>query len=88
MLNELRPLPRGFARKDQEDIELIQTHMAGLSDHPGYLGLTSKGVILIHYDWPIYPLEHGWENALMSFGNFQGSQNEDKVFVQNSYQKT
>jgi hypothetical protein len=26
--------------------------MSDLDKHPGYLGLTSKGVILIHADWP------------------------------------
>jgi hypothetical protein len=39
--------------------------MARLEDHPGYLGLTSEGVILIHADWPIYPEEHGPDLALL-----------------------
>jgi len=37
---------------------------------PGYLGFTSRGVLAIHADWPIYPAEHGWEIALLAFGNF------------------
>jgi hypothetical protein len=41
-----------------------------MDNFPGYLGWTSRGVIAIHADWPIYPLEHGWEIALMSLGNF------------------
>jgi hypothetical protein len=41
----------------------------GLEDHPGYFGLTSRGVIAIHADWPMYPLEHGWEEALLAFGS-------------------
>jgi len=39
--------------------------MAALEDHPGYLGLTSQGVIAIHADWPIHPEEHGAELALL-----------------------
>jgi hypothetical protein len=35
---------------------------------PGFLGLTSKGIIGIHADWPMYPEEHGWELALLSLG--------------------
>lgn len=30
-----------------------------LEDHPGYFGMTSRGVIAIHADWPMYPFEHG-----------------------------
>ncbi|MBD2504159.1 TIGR02391 family protein [Anabaena azotica] len=36
-----------------------------LQNHPGYLGLTSQGVIAIHTDWPIYPEEHGANLALL-----------------------
>src|SRR5262245_25697711 len=39
-------------------------------DYPGYLGFTSSGVIAIHADWPAYPREHGWMQALITFGNF------------------
>jgi hypothetical protein len=39
--------------------------MSGLTDHPGYLGFTSKGVIALHADWPIYPEEHGSDLALL-----------------------
>jgi hypothetical protein len=41
-----------------------------LSDHPGYLGLTSEGVIAIHADWPSYPIEHGWLTALINLCSF------------------
>ncbi|WP_422733913.1 hypothetical protein ACN26Y_28750 [Micromonospora sp. WMMD558] len=41
-----------------------------LEGHPGFLGLTSRGVVLIHADWPAYPLEHGWEIAVISLGSF------------------
>lgn len=36
----------------------------------GFLGLTSRGVIAIHTDWPAYPREHGWAAALLTFGDF------------------
>lgn len=39
--------------------------MASLEDHPGFLGLTSHGVIAIHADWPMYPEEHGADLALV-----------------------
>ena len=40
--------------------------MSGLTDHPGFLGLTSRGVIEIHHgDWPVYPEEHGSDLALL-----------------------
>jgi hypothetical protein len=42
----------------------------GLEDHPGYLGFTSQGVIAIHADWPVYPMEHGWHMALVMLGSF------------------
>lgn len=42
----------------------------GLEDHPGYLGFTSAGVVAIHADWPVYPVEHGWLVALASLGSF------------------
>jgi hypothetical protein len=42
----------------------------GLEDHPGYLGFTSAGVVLLHADWPVYPTEHGWLAALASLGSF------------------
>ncbi len=41
----------------------------GLEEHPGYFGLTSKGVIAIHADWPMYPFEHGWQEALLAFAS-------------------
>lgn len=41
-----------------------------LSDHPGYLGFTSRGVIAINADWPAYPAEHGVHVALASLGRF------------------
>jgi hypothetical protein len=40
-----------------------------LEDHPGYFGLTSRGVVAIHADWPMYPFEHGWQEALLAFGS-------------------
>src|SRR4051812_24538494 len=42
----------------------------GLEQFPGYLGFTSQGVIAIHADWPAYPLEHGWQVAVISLGSF------------------
>ena len=39
--------------------------MSELSKHPGFLGFTSQGVILIHADWPMYPEEHGSDLALL-----------------------
>ena len=39
-------------------------------DHPGYFGITSKGVIGTHADWPIYPEEHGCEIALLWLAAF------------------
>jgi hypothetical protein len=30
------------------------------------MGLTSRGVIAIHADWPMYPWEHGWLMALVN----------------------
>jgi hypothetical protein len=44
-----------------------------LEEHPGYFGLTSKGVIAIHADWPTYPFEHGWGEALLAFGSLPKS---------------
>jgi hypothetical protein len=44
--------------------------MGKIEDHPGYLGLTSEGVALIHADWPMYPVEHGAEIALASLISF------------------
>ncbi|RAO00745.1 hypothetical protein [Micromonospora noduli] len=41
-----------------------------LEEHPGYLGFTSRGVMLIHANWPAYPFEHGWEVAVTSLGSF------------------
>jgi hypothetical protein len=38
------------------------------SDFPGFLGLTSKGIIGIHAKWPMYTDEHGWELALLALG--------------------
>jgi len=42
----------------------------GFEDHPGYLGFTSAGVVLLHADWPVYPVEHRWLVALASLGSF------------------
>ncbi|WP_326550116.1 hypothetical protein [Micromonospora sp. NBC_01813] len=42
----------------------------GLEEHPGYFGMTSRGVMAIHADWPAYPLEHGWETAVVTLGSF------------------
>jgi hypothetical protein len=36
-----------------------------LRDHAGYFGITSRGVIAIHADWPMYPEEHGGDLALL-----------------------
>jgi hypothetical protein len=45
-----------------------------ISNHPGYLGWTSQGVLLIHADWPAYATEHGVGYSLLSLGQFpQGS---------------
>ena len=41
-----------------------------LETHPGYLGLTSDGVVLIHADWPTYGVTHGWEHSLVRLGMF------------------
>lgn len=41
-----------------------------LDDHPGYLGWTSRGLRVLHADWPTYPAEHGWRVALRSLGQF------------------
>lgn len=41
-----------------------------IPDHPGYLGWTSQGVILIHADWPTYAIEHGVEYSLERLGQF------------------
>lgn len=48
----------------------VERFVTSFQDHPGYLGLTSQGVIAIHADWPVYPTEHGWEVALETLGNF------------------
>lgn len=34
-------------------------------DHPGALGLTSRGVVAIHVDWSACPAEHGWDVAIV-----------------------
>lgn len=41
-----------------------------LLDHPGYLGVTSRGVIAIHADWPIYPIDHGIASALRGLASY------------------
>jgi hypothetical protein len=41
-----------------------------LFDHPGYLGLTSEGVVLIHADWPAYAIGHDWKYGLVNLGQF------------------
>jgi hypothetical protein len=41
-----------------------------LQDFPGYFGITSQGVILIHANWPMYPEEHGPDLALLWFTSF------------------
>lgn len=48
----------------------VKRFVRSFQNHPGYLGLTSQGVIAIHADWPVYPTEHGWEVALEALGNF------------------
>jgi hypothetical protein len=44
--------------------------MTYFEEHPGYLGWASRGVILIHADWPAYAVEHGWKYSLISLGQF------------------
>lgn len=44
--------------------------MDKIVNHPGFFGLTSQGVILIHADWPMYPEEHGEELALVWLSSF------------------
>ena len=44
-------------------------YIMSLNEHPGYFGVTSQGVIAIHADWPMYPFEHGWKEALLAFGS-------------------
>lgn len=39
-------------------------------DFPGLFGVTSRGVIAIHADWPTYPIEHGWQSAILALGAF------------------
>lgn len=39
-------------------------------DYPGYLGLTSAGVVAIHADWPVYATQHGSISALASLCMF------------------
>jgi hypothetical protein len=41
-----------------------------ISDHPGFLGWTSRGVIAIHADWPAYAVEHGPGYAVLQLGQF------------------
>lgn len=42
---------------------------------PGYFGMTSRGVVAIHADWPAYPIEHGWQIAVLTLGAFpQGTE--------------
>jgi hypothetical protein len=41
-----------------------------LENHPGYLGLTSRGVVAIHADWPAYAIGHGAAYALERLGQF------------------
>lgn len=42
----------------------------GLTNHPGFLGLMSDGIIAIHADWPAYPMKIGYKNALLTLGQF------------------
>jgi hypothetical protein len=60
----------GARRYQSPRPQLADQRMSFLSDHPGYLGLTSKGALAIHADWPTYPAEHGWEVALRSLGQY------------------
>jgi hypothetical protein len=59
----------------------------GLEDHPGYFGMTSRGVIAIHADWPMYPFEHGWVEGLLALGSLPSAtrffqiDNIDKCFL-------
>ena len=39
-------------------------------DHPGFLGFTSRGVIAIHAEWPIYPVDHGLGSALRGLASY------------------
>lgn len=56
---------------DKDKLALfVERFVTSFQDHPGYLGLTSQGVIAIHADWPVYPAEHGWQVALETLGNF------------------
>lgn len=41
-----------------------------LERFPGFLGLTSRGIVAIHADWPAYAVDHGWEYALWTFARF------------------
>lgn len=41
-----------------------------MEETPGYFGMTSRGVIAVHQDWPTYPEEHGESTALRAFGMF------------------
>lgn len=45
-------------------------NMSDLLSHSKFLEEVSKGGIPIHANWEIYPTEHGWEEALGSFGQF------------------
>jgi hypothetical protein len=59
----------------------------GIEDHPGYFGITSRGVIAVHADWPMYPFEHGWAEALLALGSLPSAtrffqiDNIDKCFL-------
>lgn len=44
--------------------------MSDLSKEPGYLGLTNRGVIAIHADWPAYAVAHGSTYSLLTLGQF------------------
>ena len=41
-----------------------------IEDQPGYPGLTSKGVLALHADWPAYPVDHGWTTAVFYLCSF------------------
>ncbi len=51
--------------------------MSDLFNHSEFLEEVSKGDIPIHANWEIYPTEHGWEEALGSFGQFP----QDSIFT-------
>jgi hypothetical protein len=66
--NQTSCRPRSSA-SDQAKPEDLEEDVS-LEKFPGFLGLTSRGVVAIHADWPAYPLEHGWQIAVITLGSF------------------